>query len=85
MTLRKHHRYTARNVQTGTVVGLTNCKLLHGLYVEIRKKEGLTDFVSYATFKRRLDAGVWRDLGYFYEMIEIYEGSDNSELLGLLG
>ncbi|WP_169704800.1 hypothetical protein [Runella slithyformis] len=83
--MKKHHRYTVRNVHTGAVVGLTNCKLLHGLYVEIRKKEGLTDWVSYATFKRRLDAGVWRDLGYTYEMIEIYEGSDYSEMLVLLG
>ena len=58
---------------------------MHGLYIELRKKEGLTDWVSYATFKRRLESGVWRDLVYNYEMIPIFEGVDNSELVGVLG
>ncbi|WP_273212231.1 hypothetical protein [Runella zeae] len=82
--MKNHHRYIVRNVRSGTALGVTNCKILHGLYGELRKQEGLSESVSYATFYRRMKSGVFRDLGYTYEMVEIFSGVDSENLSKLL-
>lgn len=83
-TLKNHHRYIVRNVRSGAALGVTNCKILHGLYDELRKQEGLNKSVSYATFYRRMKSGIFRDLGYTYEMVEIYSGTDKGDMIKVL-
>ena len=83
-TLKNHHRYIVRNVRSGAALGVTNCKILHGLYGELRKQEGLNESVSYATFYRRMKSGVFRDLGYTYEMVEIFSGVEPGKLSKIL-
>lgn len=83
----KKRTYNVRNVATQAVVGVTNCKLDYQLFCGLRKREGLPESMSYATFKRRVETGVvFRDLNYAYEMIEVYgqEAVENGELLALL-
>lgn len=83
-TLKNHHRYIVRNVRSGAALGVTNCKILHGLYDELRKQEGLAKSISYATFYRRMKSRVFRDLGYTYEMVEIFSGTDKEDMVKVL-
>jgi hypothetical protein len=82
--LKNQNRYIVRNVSSGVALGVTNCKILHDIYGELCKQAGLINSVSYSTFYRRMKSGVFRDLVYTYEMVEIFLGKEKGDLIKAL-